>query len=301
MQRALGLLVATGAMVAGCRASTLGTGRQADLAPRRDELRATIAAAATRMANGEFVTPLSEAFAATGVYVATTPLSARGPANARAWLVRDTLNALSRARWTVVRHEVSADGRDGYAYGYFDVIRASGDTLFGRYHSYWRRETDGVWRMLAFSRGRRAAGPVDTAVPAWVQAPTTGSRFAGADTIVALRGLFATERAFSDSAGTSVQAAFVGFAAPDAAKLERGSSYGFGPSAIGELFAGPPPPGGGPLWSPEVGAVATSGDLGFTTGPVTARRPAEGAAPPGAKYFTIWRRMPNGDWRYVVD
>jgi ketosteroid isomerase-like protein len=75
----------------------------------------------------------------------------------------------------------------------------------------------------------------------------------------------------------------------------------FGRDAIAALFAGPIA-GGGPLWTPEIGAVAASGDLGFTAGPVVLWRPADGAgAPAGAKYLTIWRRMPNGDWRYVVD
>ena len=121
------------------------------------------------------------------------------------------------------------------------------------------------------------------------------------DSAAVLRGLMQTERAFSDSAGTNVQAAFANFAAPDAAKIGAGAGYVFGRDAIAELFA-KPAPGGGPLWTPETGAVASSGDLGFTAGPVVVRRPAEGAtAPPGAKYLTIWRRMPNGEWRYVVD
>src|SRR5690606_8990074 len=124
-------------------------------------------------------------------------------------------------------------------------------------------------------------------------------RVSPVDTVAVLRELMGTERAFSDSAGGSVQAAFASYAAPDAAKIGAASAYVFGREAIAELFAGPVPPSGGPKWSPEVGAVASSGDLGFTTGPVVARRPAEGRGPPpGAKYFSIWRRMPNGEWRY---
>lgn len=295
----LSMLIVTSAA---CHSTQLRSGSADPLARRRAELLETIRATASRMATGEFVTPLTTAFAASGVYVNANPLSNRGPASARAWLERDTLNVRSTARWTVLRHDVSADGRDGYAYGYLDVIRPSGDTLPGRYHAYWRHNAEGTWQILAFSRGRRAPGPISESLPSWIDSPSaTSARVAGADSVANLRGLMATERAFSDSAGTSVQAAFMSFAAPDAAKLERGSMFSFGRAAIGELFEGPAP-GGGPLWSPEVGTVASSGDLGFTAGPVTARRPAEGqSAPPGAKYFTIWRRMPNGEWRYVVD
>ena len=270
---------------------------------RQAELVAAMTGVAGRMAAGEFVTPLSSFFAPTGVYVNALPLSLRGPANARAWMERDTLNPKSTARMTILGSAVSTDGRDGFAYGYFDVVRPTGDTLPGQYHAYLRRSSDGAWQILAFSRGRRAAGPIVTTLPASVAATiATMTAYPSPDSTAALERLMATERAFSDSAGTSVQAAFVGFAAPNAAKLERGSLYVFGPAAINEMFSGPTPPGGGPLWSPEVGTVASSGDIGFTAGPVRLRRPVEGVtAPPGAKYFTIWRRLPNGDWRYVVD
>jgi len=271
---------------------------------RRDELLEASRALATRMASGEFVTPLSEAFAPLGVYVNPGPLSARGPAAARAWLERDTLNGRSTARWTALRHDVSADGRDGYTYGYFDVIRPLGDTLPGKYHAYWRRNTAGRWQILAFSRSRRAPGPVADALPSWIAAPVVRVSVNGRDSVALLREVMHTERAFSDSVGTNLQAAFMSFAAPDAAKMEGGSQYAFGREAIGALFAGPAPPGGGPLWTPEVGTVASSGDLGFTTGPVVRRKPVEGGTPTGpaaGKYFTIWRRMPGGEWRYVVD
>ena len=211
---------------------------------------------------------------------------------------------MARARYAepqIHRTLDRSDGRDGYTYGYFDVIRPLGDTLPGKYHAYWRRNAAGDWQILAFSRSRRALGPIMDTLPASIAATSARTSVSGRDSVSLLREVFDTERAFSDSAGTSVQAAFMSFAAPDAAKLERGPHYVFGREAIGALFAGPAPPSGGPLWTPEVGTVASSGDLGFTTGPVVARRPAEGAAPPGAKYFTIWRRMPGGEWRYVVD
>jgi ketosteroid isomerase-like protein len=268
---------------------------------RRAELIAAVSAAGGRMGAGEFVTPFSTLFAPLGVYVSSAPLSERGPASARAWLERDTLNAKSTARWTALRADVSADGRDGYTYGYFDVIRPSGDTLPGRYHAYWRRGDSGTWQILAFSRGRRAPGAITQALPTWLPAPTARTPVTGRDSATMLREVMDTERAFADSVGTSLSAAFASYAAPDGAKLEGGPSYAFGREEIGKLFAGAPP-GAGPQWTPEIGTVASSGDLAFTTGPVTARRPGDGPGPPpGAKYFTIWRRMPNGEWRYVVD
>jgi ketosteroid isomerase-like protein len=269
----------------------------------RAELARVFRAAATRMATGEFVTPLSSLFAPTGVYISSEPLSERGPTAARAWLQRDSLNVRSIARWTIVRHDVSADGRDGYSYGYLDVIRPNGDTLPGKYHAYWRRNASGAWQLLAFFRGRRAPGPITDRVPGWLHdsAGTRSVRPTTSDTVTLLREIMATERAFAEDVGLGTQAAFMKYAAPDGAKMDRGPAYSFGRTAIGELFAGPPP-GPGPFWTPEVGSAAASGDLGFTTGPVSARRPGEGPAPPpGAKYFSIWRRLSSGEWRYVVD
>jgi len=267
----------------------------------RAELARAFRAAAARMTTGEFVTPLASLFAPTGVYINSDPLSSRGPAAARAWLERDSLNPRSTARWTIVRHDVSADGRDGYSYGYLDVIRPNGDTLPGKYHAYWRRNASGSWQLLAFSRGRRVAGPMAQAAPEWLRDSAGPTRAATSDTLMVLREIMETERAFANDVGAGVQSAFMKYAAPDGAKMDRGPGYSFGRTAIGELFAGPAP-GPGPFWTPEVGSAAASGDLGFTTGPVSARRPGEGPSPPpGAKYFTIWRRMPGGEWRYVID
>jgi ketosteroid isomerase-like protein len=272
---------------------------QADSA--RAALERTFRAAAATRAAGEFVTPLSQLFAPAGVYINTEPLSRRGPAAARAWLERDSLNARSTARWTLLRHDVSADARDGYSYGYLDVIRPNGDTLAGKYHAYWRRGTDGTWQLLAFSRGRRAPGPITDVLPGWLRDSVQRAPRVNRDTVTMLREIMDTERAFATDVGTGVQSAFMKYAAPDAAKLQLGPAYSFGQKAIGELFAGPTSQAG-PFWTPEIGTVAASGDLGFTTGPVTARQPGEGPGPPpGAKYFSIWRRMPNGVWRYVVD
>lgn len=48
-------------------------------------------------------------------------------------------------------------------------------------------------------------------------------------------------------------------------------------------------------WWPMLAGVAQSGDLGFTTGPATY---------PGGNfggYFTIWKKQPDGSWKWVID
>jgi ketosteroid isomerase-like protein len=274
-------------------------------ADRRTELLAQAADAATRAAAGDFVAALTGLFAPQGIYLSNTPELLRGPAGARTWIERDSLATRSRARWTVVRGDVSADGRDGYTYGYFDVIHPAGDTIYLKYQAYWRRSPAGRWEILAFSRGRRAAGPDGPGIPTELAAANT-ARHPGtnADTAAILREIEATEAAFSDSVGVNVAAAFGGFAAPDAGKLEGGSSFVFGKAAITALFASPPPGQLGPVWRPQAGSAAASGDLGFTLGPAWARQagPVQTGPPPNAgRYFTIWKRQRDGTWRFLVD
>ena len=120
------------------------------------------------------------------------------------------------------------------------------------------------------------------------------------DTAEARMTLEATESAFSDSSATSIKAAFMTFAAPDAGKIEK-SHYVFGRVAIGRGFETPPPDFTGIEWRAERGTVSGSNDLGFNVGPVQRRgAPASGASQ-GGSFFTIWRRQANGEWRFVVD
>ena len=120
------------------------------------------------------------------------------------------------------------------------------------------------------------------------------------DSVVVLREIFRTEGAFADSVGTiGVARAFVLFAAPTVGKFAGPVKFVFGPSGIATLNEGAPP-GAGPAWEPQAGSVAGSQDLGFTYGPAWNRQAPRPAEIPG-KYFTIWQRQPDGQWRYVID
>lgn len=54
-------------------------------------------------------------------------------------------------------------------------------------------------------------------------------------------------------------------------------------------------------WSPEAGEV--SGDLAYTWGRYTVRYddPEEGEITGYGKYLMVWKRQPDGSWRWVVD
>jgi ketosteroid isomerase-like protein len=70
------------------------------------------------------------------------------------------------------------------------------------------------------------------------------------------------------------------------------------PIAAAESLARVDGPGETTLgWRPEWAGVARSGDFGFTTGPFHFRG-SEGIA---GHYFTVWRRGPDGAWRWIFD
>jgi ketosteroid isomerase-like protein len=108
-----------------------------------------------------------------------------------------------------------------------------------------------------------------------------------------VREVVAAERAFASAAQIDgVNAAFLRYSAPDALLFQPDPT-----NAKAALAANPIP--AVPLkWWPAYAGVAASGDLGFTTGPYVI---GAGERQGYGWYFTIWRRQPDGSWRWVLD
>ena len=49
-------------------------------------------------------------------------------------------------------------------------------------------------------------------------------------------------------------------------------------------------------WWPTFAGISRSGDFGFTTGPAVS-----GDQPSRLQYFTVWRRQPDGSWKWIYD
>jgi ketosteroid isomerase-like protein len=55
-------------------------------------------------------------------------------------------------------------------------------------------------------------------------------------------------------------------------------------------------------WEPRTGEIATSGELGWLTGPSTSiNRAAPDPKPRYGNYLSVWRRQPGGGWRVIID
>ncbi|NEW83171.1 MAG: DUF4440 domain-containing protein [Mariniphaga sp.] len=115
--------------------------------------------------------------------------------------------------------------------------------------------------------------------------------------------LFAVEKEFCAMAQSEgVQKAFVHFAA-DSAVVLRKSQLLKGKEAIRIQYASFPQKGSKLEWAPDFADVAASGDLGYTYGKYTlTSTDSVGFTTRNEGIFhTVWKRQPDGQWRFVWD
>lgn len=111
----------------------------------------------------------------------------------------------------------------------------------------------------------------------------------------AIAEMVAAERAFSArSAADGVRDAFLAYLADD------GILFRPGPVNGKEFFQSRPAPPVVLTWRPSHAAISCAGDLGFTFGPYVSR-PREGGEGGQGHYYTLWRRQPDGTWKFVLD
>lgn len=125
----------------------------------------------------------------------------------------------------------------------------------------------------------------------------------GADAEAERDALLAMDREFAQaSVQFGAPQAFYMYMADDAVMLPNGSERLVGPESIRDAMA---ENRGMTLdWTPIDGAVAASGELGYTWGTWTATSPdAEtgGVTLSTGRYLTVWRRDDNEAWRVVLD
>lgn len=207
-------------------------------------------------------------------------------------------NATVTAEWLPARVGISADGTQGFTYGFMTLHDAGKPDRRLKYLSYWVRRPEG-WRVAFYKRALSGEGSVterlDPSLPQELVEPDPQRMQEH------LASLKAAEQAFSDRAQElGLGPAFVEFGAEDAMNMGQGADFTFGNTAIGALVGeGNTTP---LMWSADKGAlVASSGDLGVTWGFIRPRQPKEGE-PTQIPFFTVWRKAaPNLPWRYIAE
>jgi hypothetical protein len=207
-------------------------------------------------------------------------------------------NANATAEWSPVRAGISADGTQGFTYGFMFIHETGKPDRRAKYLSYWIRRPEG-WRVAFYKRALSAEGNVTTrlepAVPEELVEPNPQRLQEN------LASLKAAEQAFSDRAQeVGVGPAFLEFGSEDAMNMGSGSDFTFGNTAIAKLVGeGNTTP---ITWGPDKGAlVASSGDLGVTWGFIRPKEPKAGE-PAAFPFFTVWRKAAQDQpWRYVAE
>lgn len=229
-----------------------------------------------------------------------------------------TADSAARVTWTPIRVGLSADGLHGFTVGFMLTSRPNGGHGQYKYLAYWVRDGEGAntpWRVVAWRRRAiDSTVSIDSTVlppllPAQMQKPTRDAAVLAAHR----RGLIEAEAGFSNEAQRiGVGAAFAALGTEESLNVGLLTEGRFtrGAAAIARVVSG-----GQPLdapstivWGADTAFVASSGDLGITFGVIrpkaapAAAGASAGAAPPGASFFTIWRRAsPTAPWRYVAE
>lgn len=200
----------------------------------------------------------------------------------------------SRATWVPLHAELSADSTLGTTHGVL-LRTVGGAPAHGKYLAVWRRSGD-AWRLLAWVVTGGVAPIADA------QAPAAVPQFAQDAQDAATRAIADADRAFSAHAErTDASAAFAAFAAPDGTLFPATGDIARGPADIAARLRDVSRVTRW-RWQPVVAVAAVSGDLGFTVGEaVIAPRDGSAAATAYSKYLTVWRRQPDGRWRFVAD
>src|SRR5688572_20470807 len=108
--------------------------------------------------------------------------------------------------------------------------------------------------------------------------------------------LVAAERAFAaDAVARNTRDAFL------AAYDEDGIAFAPGPRNAQRVWGERSANKNRLEWAPEVAEIASSGDLGYTSGPF--RFTAEGDEKPSSfgHYFSVWRKDGEGRWKVLLD
>jgi ketosteroid isomerase-like protein len=283
------------AAFAACAAAPGADPRPATAGARASLLAADAAFGAAAEADG-MAAALSVRMAEDVCFLAPGEDIIQGRARATASLAAAPAGA-ARMHWTTLQGAVSADGGAGYTVDAARGTRPDGSPLHWRSITFWRRGTDGTWRMEAHAGFPEPGAPenppagfptLEQGIPAGARSPRGAAE---------AEAMMQADRDFAAyAAAHTIPEAFARFVAPWG-MVAGGPQYG--PAQLGQGGQ----PGATLVWGPVLGGAAEGGDLGYTIGRATFAAPGPDGAPVahGSKYLSIWQRQADGSMRFVVD
>lgn len=203
--------------------------------------------------------------------------------------------------WQPVRGGISADGSQGFTYGFLSLTGGDPARRERKYLAYWIKRPEG-WRVAAYRQSVREPGEASKALMAPSLPASAAEPLADpAVTAAHQQSLAAAEKSFSDRAQVvGLRTAFREYGREDAMNMYSGAGFNVGLDAIAAGFKE-----GEPAtihWGTERSFVASSGDLGVSIGTILPNQPAADGSNKGFPFFTIWRREgPDQPWRYIAE
>lgn len=115
----------------------------------------------------------------------------------------------------------------------------------------------------------------------------------------ALAPVVEAEHAFAQhSIDHGMKPAFLAYAAPEGVIINRTGPV----NAVETWSRRDPAPTGLLTWWPTYADVSLAGDMGWTTGPYEFReKPTDLKPADTGHFFTVWRKQPDGSWKWVLD
>ncbi len=225
----------------------------------------------------------------------------RGSRTYRAALAGLLDHAHGAAAWTPVHAVASRDGTLGCTTGVLQLVPAdSTQSSTGRYVACWRRARTDEWVMTALHIS--TAPPTVKALPESLAGAPASATTPAALRLRAAQAMADADRAFArfsaDSGGPA--GAFSRWIADDGMLLGTRAVPARGPEQARQAFAWLPATGRFE-WAPvdSLAAASRDGSLGFTIG--EARVAATPANVTYSKYLTVWRREPDGRYKFIFD
>lgn len=171
---------------------------------------------------------------------------------------------------------------------------------FGQYFSFWKKQSDGTWKVVIDHGTSQPARDAKQAVGTPIRATADqGEEVDPADITEIRESLLARDRAFASELSTDVTSEMLAtFVDPSIRLLRNGGPPLHGIESMQTLAS---ETAGSPTWVVLGGDVSRSGDLGYTYGEYTLTAPASATPEESGNYVRAWRRSRDGVWRIVVD
>lgn len=211
-------------------------------------------------------------------------------------------NLTSRLEWAPIGGGLSADGQQGYTFGFMTLVRPDTSRVYLKYLAYWVKGADG-WKAAAYKRAPRGPGTVpDGMRPLQLPSALVAVNPNEAEVAALADEVSATEAAFSTLAGeVGLGPAFERNAAPESMNIGGPADVDFvyGPAAIGAAVGAGETGPSKLTWGSDHVVVASSGDLGVSIGHINIPD-ASGGPVRRVPFFTVWRKI-DGVWKFVAE